>query len=684
MRWRIEDYFFCDQQQTLTKDGTSTQLEPMVVELLAYFCQHPDEIISRDQLIDNVWQGRVITDNAVSKIVTKLRKVLDDDSKQPRFIATFPKKGYRFIANIKPFQQPVQQTTSTISHQAQVNLNKAFDNPRNLMVVILLLLAVMFTFKQVWSPEAKRQTITQVKALTRSAGQEAMPRISPDGSMISYGEFKDGKLHMWFKSLTDGRTIELSHGEAPDVWVGPASWNRAGTKIVYLVTTKESCQYFIREIKGLNLGAPELIYSCPAGSYGEIIFSHDENRLVFSETPDRHSPYSIFELNLTTSNKRRVAQPELYLGGNSQFNLHPTENKLLISSPDAQQWEGFYALDLNTDQLELLFKQDAYICCGIWDHSGERVVLMGDHPAYQLLSYDQHGGDVQVVYSGGLHVLAPTRHSNGKDYLFPATDSNRDAYFYRFESENEYAIANSTVNDFLARQSPNGQRFAFISIASGSEEIWIKEQDQAAKLLTSLNHSRHYVDLLWSYDGTFLLALTLNEIHRIDAQTGAMQRLNIPQTEIRGISLKNKTQLAFSAHTDQGWRVHYYDLSSGELTQANEKWKYIRYAQHLQDTLWQDQRGKLYAGAEPLEIINSELTEVSLLNGRSFNIAKVGNTWAWLQGTSAQHHLMLKKGAAEAFSLVTLSSHDFSLTEFGVVYHKNEKQKGDIYRTVSD
>ena len=85
-------------QQTLTKDEVTEQLEPITVELLAYFCRHPNQTLSRNQLIEHVWAGRIITDNAVTKVVTKLRKHFNDNAKAPRFISTLPKRGYRFIA----------------------------------------------------------------------------------------------------------------------------------------------------------------------------------------------------------------------------------------------------------------------------------------------------------------------------------------------------------------------------------------------------------------------------------------------------------------------------------------------------------------------------------------------------------------------------------------------------------
>ena len=670
MQWRIEGFVFCDQQQTLTKNGNSLQLEPIAVELLTYFCQNPDQIISREQLIENVWQGRLITDNAVSKAITKLRKSLDDDPKKPQFIATFPKKGYRFIGNVTLHKEPAK---------------KKLTSRLTFATAIIVLLAWLFVYTG-WKSSPNHNSIVNVKALTRSAGQEVMPRLSPDGRVLSYGEFSDGKLKLWFKSLGDGQTFQLIHEDGDDLSIGPASWNKSGSKIVYLVTSSDSCQYFTRTANGLSFGKPVLVYNCPAGSFGQAIFTHDDNRLVFAESPSRNQPYSIYEFNLTTGKKRRPPQPELYLGGNSQFDLHPSENKLLISSPDLQQWEGFYELDLETNKLKLLFKQDAYICCGIWDHSGERVVLMGEHPAYQLLSYDDNGGDARTVYSGGIQVRAPVRHTNGKDYIFPATDVNLDAYFYKLDSKEESVIANSSVNDFLARLSPDAKYFAYVSFVSDSEDIWIKDRERSTvRQLTDLKHSRHYIDLLWSYGGEFILGLTLNEIHWIDVKTGEFKILNIPQSEIRGMSLKSNNIVSFSTRQSSNWQVSYYDLTKEKIIQTDPKWRYIRYAKNPEDTLWEDQQGHLYLSEKPTPIVMPELKDISFLNGRNFNIAKIGANWAWLTGSPPNKALMFKQGKNAMIEVLSnLGTHDFSLTKEGLIYHKREKQKGDIYQTTSE
>ncbi|MFC7003007.1 transcriptional regulator [Pseudobowmanella zhangzhouensis] len=111
--WRIGRFEFCPARQKLWCDGETIALEPMAAELLAYFCTQPNRTVSKDELIDQVWQGRVVTDNAISRLVTKLRKALGDDPRQPEFIATLPKKGYSFIARAERIEESVTMRNRT-------------------------------------------------------------------------------------------------------------------------------------------------------------------------------------------------------------------------------------------------------------------------------------------------------------------------------------------------------------------------------------------------------------------------------------------------------------------------------------------------------------------------------------------------------------------------------------------
>jgi|GEM_PF-3878357 len=101
----------------LYKDDQEVILQKRVMDLLVYFIEHADQVVTRDQMIDDVWKGAVITDDAVTNSIVKLRKSFGDKAKNPDFIQTIPKVGYRFVAKVGVFDQ-LSHSTNNASGEA--------------------------------------------------------------------------------------------------------------------------------------------------------------------------------------------------------------------------------------------------------------------------------------------------------------------------------------------------------------------------------------------------------------------------------------------------------------------------------------------------------------------------------------------------------------------------------------
>lgn len=96
---QFRGYLVDSVHRTVTRPGGQVvRLEPKAFDLLAYFAAHPEEMLSREQLIADVWNGKFVTDDAVMVAVYALRQAFDDDSRAPRFIETIRGRGYRWIA----------------------------------------------------------------------------------------------------------------------------------------------------------------------------------------------------------------------------------------------------------------------------------------------------------------------------------------------------------------------------------------------------------------------------------------------------------------------------------------------------------------------------------------------------------------------------------------------------------
>lgn len=86
---------------TLSKGDEILRLEPRSMEVLLYLASRPGEVVTREELEQEVWRGAIVGYDAITNTVIKLRKALGDSARDPEFIATIPKRGYQLIAEVQ-------------------------------------------------------------------------------------------------------------------------------------------------------------------------------------------------------------------------------------------------------------------------------------------------------------------------------------------------------------------------------------------------------------------------------------------------------------------------------------------------------------------------------------------------------------------------------------------------------
>ncbi|HTN50177.1 MAG TPA: winged helix-turn-helix domain-containing protein [Burkholderiaceae bacterium] len=82
----------------LLHDGTAVALAPRPFELLCALARRPGSLLTKHALLDEVWGHQFVSDSVLKTAVSEVRSVLDDDPREPRFIETVSRRGYRFIA----------------------------------------------------------------------------------------------------------------------------------------------------------------------------------------------------------------------------------------------------------------------------------------------------------------------------------------------------------------------------------------------------------------------------------------------------------------------------------------------------------------------------------------------------------------------------------------------------------
>ncbi len=96
--WRVDPAL--DQ---ISRDGNTVKLERRAMQLLLCLAEHAGQVVSVEQLLDQVWAGVVVTPDSVYHAVAALRRMLGDDTKEPTYISNVPRRGYRLIAPVAPW-----------------------------------------------------------------------------------------------------------------------------------------------------------------------------------------------------------------------------------------------------------------------------------------------------------------------------------------------------------------------------------------------------------------------------------------------------------------------------------------------------------------------------------------------------------------------------------------------------
>src|SRR5580704_13825535 len=109
----------------LRKAGISLKIHPQPFRVLLLLAERPKQIVTRDEIRSCLWGGNTFVDfeGGINSCVNQIRVTLGDDSEEPRYIETIPRRGYRFVADVSS-AQPAEPSPSSNVHavDSQVEL----------------------------------------------------------------------------------------------------------------------------------------------------------------------------------------------------------------------------------------------------------------------------------------------------------------------------------------------------------------------------------------------------------------------------------------------------------------------------------------------------------------------------------------------------------------------------------
>jgi DNA-binding winged helix-turn-helix (wHTH) protein/Tfp pilus assembly protein PilF len=101
MKYLFDNWVLDAGARTLSQDNNDLHVEPQVFDLIHYLVEHHGRIVGKDELIARVWKGRIVSDATIASRINSARKAIGDDGRRQRFIATYSRLGFKFMAAVK-------------------------------------------------------------------------------------------------------------------------------------------------------------------------------------------------------------------------------------------------------------------------------------------------------------------------------------------------------------------------------------------------------------------------------------------------------------------------------------------------------------------------------------------------------------------------------------------------------
>jgi Tol biopolymer transport system component/DNA-binding winged helix-turn-helix (wHTH) protein len=388
-----------EREFSILRNGEVLPVEPKTFRVLLVLLRNPHKLITKDELLDAVWGDTAVTENSLSRSIAQLRKLLGDDTHEPRYIATVPTVGYRFLCDVKAAEDgqaslaslnatPPDETDAEAPPEQPPITPPARKSRRPLRAfaagfALVLIAAAGFLVRRTFSSRNGHQSSRSVSAasippavaLTNIAGNISDPAFSPDGKQIAF--IWDGE-----NPVKGDLYIQLVGGERPlrltrttSGYICCANWSPDGTEIAF-----GRCQdgtggvYIVPALGGPERKLTDVV--CPFGHAGQPQWTADGKSLILADSCAPNGPRGIVVFSLETGAKRCLHAPGPFSdAGDGSPSLSPDHATVAFIETSTLGNDEIYTISLSADQLRRLTHGKDGIGPIMWTPDGQHIVF---------------------------------------------------------------------------------------------------------------------------------------------------------------------------------------------------------------------------------------------------------------------------------------------------------------------
>ncbi|MFC3711005.1 winged helix-turn-helix domain-containing protein [Sphingoaurantiacus capsulatus] len=521
----------------VASDAGVETLEPRVMQVLVALWRNQGEAVTRDDLSQLCWGGLIVGDDALNRAISRLRKVLAADPAVE--VDTIPKIGYRLrLEGVAPAPAPVAA-------------------PRRRWPLLLLAIPALLALAFWLRPAADSWSAASMRPLTREAGTESYPALSPNGEWLAYaggggfGRNRDIRL----QGLGVGESAPISLTATPDADELAPAWSPDGRRLA-----------FVRHIDGQPCsvvvmspprGAERVVGRCRTDASAMVDWLGDD-ALVISDRVSADAPRRLFALDLTGGALTPLTDPPARATGDAGATVSPDGRRIAFRRTAALGADDAYVLDRDSGEVRPL-TNDGFKASGLTWSADSRTLFISTNRGgdFGLWALDTIGGRPPQRVSLGLTAFSQMSADRHGRLAVQLSRVRANLVAVPAGGGAAVPITQGTGIDWDPTYAADGS-LAFVSELSGPAELWVQRPGAAPARVTNLRGSYLYAPR-WSPDGRRLAFIAVaqqkSDIYTVDADGSRLRRVTEDGVAKGSVAWGEDDTLYYTTRTDAGWRL---------------------------------------------------------------------------------------------------------------------------------
>ena len=484
--WVVGDWHYWPDSGRLQRGDEEQRLTSQQNQVFALLINQAPDMVERQSFMDQVWSGKIVNEDALSRTIAELRKTLGDSAALARYIKTIPKKGYRLNLQPEPLAERRQRHVLLIG-----------------LATLLLLVSGWAWWSVHHQPLAERliRAVANATRLTADPGMEQHSQLSADGSQLSFVRHQPDS-QIVIRSVADAnqqQLVELArHRLAAPVLL-------AGDQRVYFTATDRQRCYLMSV--HVTTQVHQEWGSCVFNSESRLLSGHDRAGLLIYSDRTEDDQVAIFQLHPATGERRQLTNPTNNSQQDWSGRLSPDQRWLSFTRGN-QSVRNVWLKNLASGAEHPLTHGEHYSVSHSWVDD-EHIIYDSDvNGSRQLWLINIH--DQQTQPLGGYGAQHPSIDQSGQTLSFQVVNYEANIWQQDLGSGEIKRLVHSNKYDNYPAFAPDGGAFVYSSNRQDLGSIWLYDVATAEdRLLLSLEGAK-LTRPAWTSDGSGVL-ITVND-----------------------------------------------------------------------------------------------------------------------------------------------------------------------------